>query len=154
MLHNALLVVDLQLEFVTDEKTRAAYQRVLKFVKEANSYDIVIATAFVRGNPNYKRLLNYNFPENPAPLEFACDRLIPKTGYGLTDMQYINFSRNYHYDIVGCETDACILKIAMDLFDREYSFSVLYPQVFTSADIPDKALRTLLKRNLGAAVKF
>lgn len=151
---NALIVVDLQPEFVIDDKTRQAYDKVLQFVKTTKDYDKVIATQFVRGNPHYKKFLDFDFPENPAPLEFEYDKLIQKTGYGLPDVEYFNLSREYHYDIVGCETDACVMKIALDLFDREFSFNVLYSHVFTGSNTPNEDLRKMLNHTLGRTIKY
>lgn len=149
----ALIVVDLQPEFIVNDKTRQAYHKVLQFVKTTKVYDRVIATQFIRGNSNYKKFLDFDFPANPAPLEFEYDKLIQKTGYGLHDVEYSNFSHEYHYDIVGCETDACVMKIALDMFDHEFSFNVLYSHVFTGSDIPDANLYKMLGRILGRAIK-
>ena len=146
-----LLVVDLQPEFVNDE-SRDAYKHVLDFVTHTKEYDQIIATRFVRGNTNFKRYLDWEFTSEPKNLEFHPDIIRDKTGYGLSDEQYLQLSRDYHYDIVGCETDACVYKLAMDLFDREFDFSVLYPYVFTSADINSELLLSLFTRNLGSAV--
>ena len=146
-----LLVVDLQPEFVNDE-SRDAYKHVLDFVTHTKEYDQIIATRFVRGNTNFKRYLDWEFTSEPKNLEFHPDIILDKTGYGLSDEQYLQLSRDYHYDIVGCETDACVYKLAMDLFDREFDFSVLYPYVFTSADINSELLLSLFTRNLGSAV--
>ena len=150
----ALIVVDLQPEFVIDDYTRQAYNRVLEFVRTTKDYDRIIATQFVRGNPHYVNLLDFEFPAKPAQLEFEYDKLIQKTGYGLPDMEYLNLSREYHYDIVGCETDACVLKISLDLFDREHSFNVLYPLVFTGSGADDMSCRRVLDHILGRAIKY
>ena len=151
---NALIVVDLQPEFIVNDDTQSAYNKILKFVKSTKDYDKIIAVQFVRGNPHFPNLINYNFPLNPATLEFEYDKLIQKTGYGLPDKEYFNLSREYHYDIVGCETDACVMKIALDLFDREFSFNILYSYTFTGSNKSDKDLRDTLTRMFGKAVIF
>lgn len=150
----ALIVVDLQREFIVDDYTREMYDKVLQYVKTATGYDRIIATQFIRSNPLYMSELDYYFPQNPAPLEFEYDKLIQKTGYGLPDMEYLNLSREYHYDVVGCETDACVFKIALDLFDREHSFNILYPYVFTGSGASDEDLRRMLEHVLGRTIKY
>lgn len=141
----ALLVVDLQKEFTTDV-TLSNYNRVLSYIKDSN-YDLVIATKFVSGNSNFPKRLNWVFKGN-KPLEFNADLILEKTGYGLSESQYNMLSKDYHYDIVGCETDACVLKIAMDLFDREYDFSILKEYTYTNSDLQECAER-LIERNVG-----
>ena len=147
---SALLVVDLQPEFATSS---VDYNRVLNFVNSVSSYDFIVATRFVRGNTNFKRYLDWEFTSEPKNLEFHPDIILDKTGYGLSDEQYLQLSRECHYDIVGCETDACIYKISLDLFDREFKFNVLQDYIFTSSSVNENALMQVLTRNLGTIVR-
>lgn len=147
-MHN-LIVVDLQPEFIG--KNKDSYNRILDFIKSSH-YDKIFATRFVPGNKNFKDRLHFELSTGAvSQLEFEYDVLFDKTGYGLSDDQYKAFNKDHVYDIVGCGTDACILKIAMDMFDRGNHFYVLSDYVFTNSDSGDAALK-ILKRNVGDCV--
>lgn len=159
-----LLVVDLQPKFTDKLNGSSNYNRCLHFVKaNGGSYDEVVATKFVAGNDNYKRYLNWEV-DNSADLEFDCDRVIEKDSYGLYKSHESLYHQlggiaddgeRIHWDVIGCETDACIYKIGLDLFDLGYDFSVLSNFVYTNSklqSITDSALQ-ILYRQLGDAVK-
>lgn len=147
-MHN-LIVVDLQPEFIG--KNKVSYDRILNFIRSSH-YDKIFATRFVSGNKNFKDRLHWDMPKETTPqLEFEYDVLFDKTGYGLSDDQYKAFNKDHVYDIVGCETDACILKIAMDMFDRGYHFYVLSNYIYTGSDNGEAALK-ILKQNIGDCV--
>lgn len=147
-----LLVVDLQPEFRDKE---GQYERILDFVKKAklNGYDRVVATMccnspdspFVKYN-NWFDCLN-----GCMPLEFNSDKVIVKYSYGLPD--YSRLSKNNTYDIIGFNTDACVLKIAMDMFDRSYDIRVLTKYCFSSSGlVQHKSGVKLLKHLMSDAV--
>lgn len=136
---NCLLVIDLQKEFSDDK----IYNKCIDFILKSQ-YDVVYATKFISGNKNFKKYLDWSFTKSPQDLEFAADIIIEKHGYGLDD--YSILPPNVHYDIIGCETDACVLKVAYDLFDREYDFSILRDYVYSNAG--DININDAINRNL------
>lgn len=118
-----LLVVDLQQEF---KDTDGNYERILKFVKDAKNrgYDCVVGTVF--RNTENSPFMRYNIWDGCLngwlPLEYTPDRCLYKDTYGLTD--YSILSKEDEYTIIGFDTDACVLKIALDMLDRNYNIKV------------------------------
>lgn len=140
---NVLLVVDLQKEF---KDKNGQYEKILSFIKNNKyKYDEIIATKFIKGNLNFQKYLKYDFPNKTFDLEFNPDKIIEKIGYGIDD--YSRLPKYYNYTIVGCETDACILKIAYDMFDKEYNFYILKDYVYTNGKLNEEAFK-ILERNL------
>lgn len=146
-----LLVVDLQREF---RDSCGNYERILDYVKgnirNKSKYDIVIAlkcsndmeSSFVKYNA-WKECLN-----GVEELEFTPDVVLDKTSYGLAN--YSVLSKLNTYDIVGFNTDACVYKVAMDLFDRGYDFRVLTKYCYSSSgqewhEIGIKTMKHLMK---------
>ena len=123
---HVLLVVDLQREF---RDTDGQYERILNWVKTVKGYDKIIATKCLNSmdSPFVKYENWYDCIDSVCELEFQADKVIEKYGYGLID--YSKLSKTDTYDIVGFNTDACVLKIAMDLFDRNYDFKVLTERI-------------------------
>lgn len=128
-----LLVVDLQLEFSDKD---GEYRRILEFVKKSiqnKNYDRVIATKCLnKENSNFVRYSNwYELIDNVRDLEFKADYIIEKISYGLID--YSMFPKDAEIHVMGYNTGACVLKIALDLFDRDYNFKVLSEYCYSSS---------------------
>lgn len=120
-----LLAVDLQKEFADKD---GKYEDILAFLKEAVSgggYDKVVATKCQNSSDsNFDRYNNWHkLSKGASELEFEADEVIEKQSYGLLD--YSMFPKDAIIDIIGYDTGACVLKIALDLFDRNYDFRVL-----------------------------
>ncbi len=130
-----LLVVDLQAEFADSD---GEYERILNFVRSATenkTYDRVIATKCLnRENSNFVRYSRWKkMIDGAAELEFTPDTVIEKISYGLTD--YSMLPVDAHIDVVGYNTGACVLKVALDLFDRNYNFTVLSRYCYSSSGL-------------------
>lgn len=126
-----LLVVDLQKEFMDHE---GKYKEILEFVRNArdNGYDAIYATMCVnQENGPYVRYGRWHDCMGAVePLEFTPDKLLIKHGFGLDN--YGVLDKDNHYTIVGFNTDACVLKVATDLFDRNYNFNVKLGYCYSS----------------------
>lgn len=147
---HVLLVVDLQREF---RDTDGQYERILNWVKTVKGYDKIIATKCLNSvdSPFVKYENWYDCIDSVCELEFQADKIIEKYSYGLID--YSKLSKTDTYDIVGFNTDACVLKIAMDLFDRNYDFKVLTNFCYSSNGLEHHQFGvTLLHRLLSKAV--
>lgn len=133
----ALLVVDLQREF---EDTDGKFNEILKWVQhqsEMYTYDKIIAT--VCGNsinsPFYKytgwdKMLN----SEPRALEFTADVIIEKKTYGLPYRVLFDvLPANYVYDIIGYNTDACVLKVVLDMADAGRDIRILTNYCYSSS---------------------
>lgn len=147
-----LLVVDLQPEFKDNE---GQYERILNFVRNAkkNGYQRVVATMCCNSpdSPFVKYNNWFDCLDGCMPLEFNSDKIIKKYGYGLSD--YSHLSKKNTYDIIGFNTDACVLKIAMDMFDKCYDIRVLTKYCFSSSgSVQHKSGVKLLKHLMSDAV--
>ena len=127
-----LLVVDLQEEF---RDADGQFERILDFVKRAKKtggYEKVIATKCLnREDCAFMRYEAWDdCLQGAKPLPFVPDEVLEKYSYGLPD--YGLLDPNAHYDIVGFNTEACVLKIALDLFDRNFDFCLLGEYCYSS----------------------
>lgn len=144
-----LLVVDLQKEFRDDD---GQYEKILDFVRKTQDYDRIIATKCF--NLSNSPFLKYNCwsdcQSKIEDLEFTPYFIIGKSSYGLIDYSLLN--EEWEYDIIGFNTDACVLKVAMDMFDKGYNFRVL-TQYCYSSNGKESHLRgkEVLRANIGTA---
>jgi len=142
-----LLVVDLQKQFKGDK-----YDKCLEYIeKHREEYDRIIATLFVNDasiNRNFIKKLKFKDCRDAVvdDIEFATDMIIVKNGYGL---QPGIFGKKDKIDIIGCETDACVLATCFSLWDDGIDFNVLWNYVYTNSDIKIKEIRKIYKRNFG-----
>lgn len=158
---NVLLVVDLCPRF--KEKGRGShFKRITKFAREAkqNGYDLVYAT--VCKNTPKSPFFRYNswiqHVDEIDKLEFNYDALFVKESYGLNQSSngvsdYSKLNKDYHYDIIGYDTEGCVLKVATDMFDRGFDFSVLTQYCFSSGGRKfHKIGLAVMRRLLGSAL--
>jgi nicotinamidase-related amidase len=156
-----LLIVDVQVGFI-NEFTHHIPQRVVRLI-DRDRYAPLLFTRFVNtpGGP-YDRFLDWHScndePETdlvPELKPFAQpDFVFSKLGLcGMPD-ELINYLRQHCLErvfIVGIDTDMCVLKIAMDLFDMG-----IEPIVFTDCCASTAGLQAhlaglaVLSRNIGA----
>jgi nicotinamidase-related amidase len=122
-----LLVVDVQKGFV-NKFTEQVPGRVCRLIDQG-SWDPLLFTRFVNvpGSP-YQRLLDWHDCEGPPETDLADDvapyaqrgRVFVKKGStGLTaEMRdYLTERKFERMTVVGIDTDMCVMKIALDLFD-------------------------------------
>lgn len=126
-----LLAVDVQHEF-QDQNGR--YEKIVSYIKNASSeYDFVYATVCANkpDSPFIKNEVWFDCMNGVEPLAFSPDKIFVKYGYGFLDYNWLDPEN--HYDIIGFNTDCCVLKVALDLFDRGYDFSVLTEYCYSSS---------------------
>ena len=144
-----LLVVDLQPEFRDND---GQYERILEFVKTTKDYDKIIATQCfnLSSSPFIKYGCWYDCQGKVEDLEFTPYFILAKSTYGLTDYTLLN--EEWEYDIIGFNTDGCVLKIAFDMFDKGYNFRVLSQYCYCSTGIEAHTSgKAVLRNNLGTA---
>lgn len=132
----ALLVVDLQEEFKDKD---GVYNDILKWVKcqkEIGLYDMIIATQC--GNSLSSPFYKYTgwdamLDGNVKKLPFDSDYVIYKDTYGLSCEDFDLLPMGYVYDIVGYNTEACVLKVALDMADRGRDIRVLVNHCYSSS---------------------
>lgn len=143
-----LLAVDVQKEFADKD---GKYEEILAFINKSaqdNLYDRIIATK-CRNNPdsNFVRYNNWHkLIDGVSELEFKADRIIEKVSYGLLD--YSDIPKNALIDVIGYDTGACILKTALDLFDREYNFRILSRYCYSTGGLKHHNQGIAVLRNL------
>ncbi|HEY8745237.1 MAG TPA: isochorismatase family protein, partial [Chloroflexota bacterium] len=123
-----LLVVDVQQGFI-NEYTRHIPERIGRLI-DSGDYNPILFTRFINAPDSpYHRFLDWHeCEEEPdtklaAPLEryTAEEGVFSKPGLtGLPDelVRYFQEKNTAEIVIVGIDTDMCVLKIAMDVFDR------------------------------------
>lgn len=129
---NALLIVDVQKEFLTDS-TKDRVPRIQQLV-ETGGYDYCILTYYKNTpqSPLYHRLHWYDGMDActdsllihpPAGLLTVVEE---KTTYALPCKDLFDLvGLCSHIDLVGFDTDACVMAAAVNLFDAGYDFDVL-----------------------------
>lgn len=161
MMDGPLLVVDVQHGFINDF-TRHIPDRVVTLI-ERNDYAPLLFTQFinVEGGP-FQRFVGWSAcadePETtlvPELAPYASDEAIfSKPGYaGLSDdlAAYLKAEQIERITIVGIDTDMCVLKVALDIFDLNIEPFVLVDCCSSTAGLQSHlAGLAVLARNLGA----
>lgn len=126
-MHRTLLVVDVQNSFI-NEFTAAIPGRV-RLLIERGRFDQVLFTRFVNvPDSPYRRLLDWHECAEPPATEISLelaelvepDRVFDKPGFtGIPDDLATRLRQDEPDEvaIVGIDTDMCVLKVAMDVFD-------------------------------------
>jgi len=129
---NALLVIDVQREFLTDS-TRDRVSKIQKLT-ESGKYDYCILTYYKNTlqSPSYSRLHWYHAMDACAdsllihPPAGLLTVVQEKTTYALPHESLSDLvGLCTHIDVVGFDTDACVMAAATNLFDAGYDFDVL-----------------------------
>jgi len=156
-----LLIVDLQLGFI-NEFTHHIPQRIIRLIQR-DDYAPLIFTRFLNSkNGPYQRFLNWHQcdcePEInivPQLQPFAQQDLVfSKPGRcGITEelASYLSACKFERVFIVGIDTDMCVLKLAMDIFDLGIEPIVLTDCCASTAGLQAHlAGLSVLSRNIGA----
>jgi nicotinamidase-related amidase len=157
----ALLVVDVQRGFV-NPYTSHVPARIRRLI-EQGGYDPVLFTRFVNvPDGPYRRFLDWHecaeAPETDIVPELADlatpERLFTKPGYtGISDelAARLRAIGPAEAAVVGIDTDMCVLKVAMDLFDLGIRPVVLVDCCASTAGLQAHlAGLAVLSRNIGA----
>lgn len=156
-----LLVVDVQHCFLNDF-TRHIPDRIVRLI-EREAYDRVLFIRFINTPDSpYRRFLDWHEcqdePDTALPsalARFADDeRTFSKPGLtGLPDKlaAYLADWDVQEVDLCGIDTDMCVLKVAMDLFDRRIRPVILTDCCASTAGLQAHlAGLAVLSRNIGA----
>lgn len=129
---NYLLAVDVQKEFAKGMAGKAAYNRMLNYIKKAQlTYDAVYAAIYQNtGNKNMIRLVHWDEMHQVDSLEFRPDEFWTHGGYSI--LKYPWFTQNDMVTVIGFDTDACVLSTCFDLFNNDINFRVIADGCFSS----------------------
>jgi len=158
---NALLVVDVQEGFINDF-TRHVPRRVATLI-ERDTFDPILFTRFINTESGpYQRFIGWDAcaeePETNLVHDVAVHAREPhiftKPGYaGVPDAltEHLRDEEIERISIVGIDTDMCVLKIAMDIFDLNIEPFVLVDCCASTAGLQAHlAGLAVLARNIGA----
>lgn len=155
-----LLIVDVQPCFINDF-TRQIPERLVRLVESGN-YEPLIFTRFINTDDSpYHRLLNWHDCES-EPGNLLTDemealarrgRVFVKRGHtGVSDelREYLREQDFERVTLVGIDTDMCVLKIALDIFDLGIEPIVLSDCCASTAGLQAHlAGLAILSRNIG-----
>ena len=161
--YKILLVIDLQKEF---KDKNGKYEKIIKYCENnRDNYDIILPTLFCNNydiNPNFIDKLNWSgcdhttseslaiYPKNNMNLDKICYEY--KYGYA-SEYIFKIANKEDSIDIVGCDSDACVLATAFELWDKGYNFRILTDFIYTTAnDFTNEDVIKLIKRNFGTCV--
>lgn len=156
-----LLVVDVQVGFV-NEFTRHIPGRIRTLI-ERGRFDPVLFTRFVNDPDSpYQRFLGWRACAAPPETDLAPEvapfarpeTTFTKPGYAGISDELRAYLRERAYDqvaIVGIDTDMCVLKIALDVFDLGIKPRVLVDCCASTSGLQSHlAGLAVLARNIGA----
>lgn len=158
-----LLIIDLQKSFMDED---GAYEKVKEYcISNRNLYDAVLITVFQNNfteNDNYIKHLDWHSCENVSLSDselyssgdLASENIHFEIKHGYSSDKIFNIAdADDHIDIVGCDSDACVLATAFKLWDRGYNFRILSDYIYTTADeFDNETVLKLLKRNFGKCI--
>lgn len=156
-----LLVVDVQAGFINDF-THHIPQRVVRLI-EQKTYSPVLFTRFINSPDGpYTRLLKWDGCNEEPETELSPDLapytqpqfVFSKPGLCGLPNELVDYLCNHQVQqvaVVGIDTDMCVLKIAMDLFDQGIEPIVLTDCCASTAGLQAHlAGLAVLSRNIGA----
>ena len=151
-----LLVIDMQNAFI-NENTKHIIDKINKLI-DKNKFDDIVFTKFINYNNSiYTRKLNYydciDESSNKLIIDTRNYKAINKKTYtALNDelKKYLKDNNINKIYLCGIDTECCILKTALDLFENEYDVYVLKDYCACTHGIKkhNNALE-ILKRNIG-----
>lgn len=123
-----------------------------------DGYDVVIATQFI--NPlwgRFEKILGYKecrlgSPESDIVIPLSPQKVFDRFSYGL-QRPHVEALKEYpvrSWDIVGCDTEACVLATCYALWDANIDFRVLKELCYSSGgEALHRAALDIMKRSFG-----
>lgn len=146
-----LLVIDAQNDFVND-LTRVTLKKIEELVK-SKQFTTVAFTKFINSNDNrFYKDINYKGCLTEDGVSIAIDtkdyKIFNKNAYTALTDEFRSYLKNENISqiyLCGFDTNACVLKTALDLFEGGYDFYVLkdYCMSSFSKEVHDDALTIL-----------
>lgn len=151
-----LLVIDVQNDFINDN-TRVILPKIDKLVN-AREFDDIAFTRFINDvDSNWYKKLNYKGCINKEQQAIAIDtqdyKVFDKKIYSALNNELENYIKTNKIDeiyLCGFDTDACVQKTALDLFENDYNVYVLKDYCMCSKGIElHNVIINNLKRLIG-----
>ena len=129
-MNSLLLVIDLQFAFI-NENTSFLPQKIQELIN-SNKYNKVVFTRFVNSkNSIYTDKLNYYAcigEDKEIVLDVKNKKILDKKVYSAVNEELEEYIANNNIDkiyVCGIDTECCVLKTCLDLFEKEYNVFVL-----------------------------
>lgn len=152
-----MLVIDVQNDFINDN-TREYVSKIQELI-DSNEYKNIAFTKFMNSKENilYKKLNYKGCMEEEGQrivLETKENKVFEKTGYSALNIEleeYIKGNGISEIYLLGFDTDACVQKTALDLFENGYDVYVLKDYCMSSQgkELHDAIINNL-KRLIGS----
>lgn len=152
-----LLVIDLQKNFI-NEKTKYCCNKIKKLINLKN-YDYIAFTKFINDeNSNFYKTLNWKGCMTEEDRQIVLDtnnyKVLKKRTYTAYNKELKDYIKNNNIDTIylcGIDTDACVLKTTLDLFENDYNVKVIEDCSMSSSGYKiHKNAIEILKRNIGS----
>lgn len=155
-MNKLLLVIDAQKDFINDN-TKPYLYRIKKLI-ENNEYEKIAFTKFINSKDSiWYNKLNYKGcmteEEQAIMLDTKNNKVFEKTIYSALNKELIDYIEENNIEqiyLCGFDTDACVQKTAIDLFENNYEVFVLsdYCMSHTGKELHDIFISNL-KRLIG-----
>lgn len=130
-MNSLLLVIDLQKNFI-NENTKSVPDNISNLIN-TNRFDYVVFTKFVNDiNSQFYKILGYkgclNTEDRRIVIDTNNNKIIEKKIYTALNQELVQFIKEKNIGIIylcGIDTDACVLKTAIDLFENNYNVKVI-----------------------------
>lgn len=128
---DCLVIIDIQYGFLINKETKEIPYKVRNLLKE-KSFDHIVATKFLnKENSPFERFMDWHDVMedeiHPEILKVA-EKTFDKNLYTCFNEEFEKYIKDNNIDklyFIGVDTDACVLKSAIDCFERNIDFEVL-----------------------------
>jgi len=126
-----LLVIDVQNDFINDH-TKDYVSKIEKLIN-SNKFDDIVFTKFINNeNSKWYKELNYKGCIDKQGQDIVIDtqeyKIVEKTIYSALNNELIKYIKENDIEqiyLCGFDTDACVQKTALDLFENNFDVYVL-----------------------------
>ena len=149
---NCLVIIDVQNGLLVNDRIKKLPHKIIELAKH-NKFDFVVTTQFKnRLGSQFDKLMGWYGMSDTASQEIDSDiaeissRNFVKYGYSCFTEEFEEFIRDNDIDklyFVGLDIDACVLKSALDSFERCIDSEVLVNYCDTSSGDKSTAINVL-----------
>lgn len=130
-MNKLLLVIDLQNDFI-NENSKDVVEKIKELI-ESKKYENVVFTKFINSyDSKWYKELNYKGcltkEGQSIPIEIFNHKVIKKEIYSSLNKEleeYIKQNKVEEIYLCGIDTECCVLKTALDLFENNYNIYIL-----------------------------
>ena len=153
-----LIIVDPQDGFVKDDFGRQVRENIIK-LSNSKKFNLIIVSKFINSKDSlYSKYIGWNEmiskKEHKVFDGLFYDEILVKRKYSFIDGKFINKIKKIKQPeiyLCGFDTDACVFKIALDLFDYGIAPIILKDYCYSSGGKKNHEMGLkLLKRTIGS----